>query len=42
MQEMQNSVKLKPIILATLEIEIGRITVQGHPGQIVGETPSPK
>jgi hypothetical protein len=31
-----------PIILVTWEAEIGRITVQGQPGQIVHETPFPK
>jgi hypothetical protein len=29
-------------ILTTWEAEIGRIVVQGQPGQIVCETPSPK
>jgi hypothetical protein len=29
-----------PLILATWESEIRRITVQGHPQQIVCETPS--
>jgi hypothetical protein len=34
---------LKPIIPATWEAEIGRIKVQGQPGQMVLETPpSPK
>jgi hypothetical protein len=31
---------LKPIILATQEVEIGRILVQGQPQQNVHETPS--
>jgi hypothetical protein len=31
-----------PVILATWEAEIKRITVQGLPRQIVSETPSPK
>jgi hypothetical protein len=31
-----------PVILTTWVAEVGRITVQGHPGQIVQETPSPK
>jgi hypothetical protein len=30
-----------PVILATLKAEIRRIMVQGHPGQIVLETPLP-
>jgi hypothetical protein len=33
---------LTPVILATWEAEIGRIAIQGRPGQIVGETLSPK
>jgi hypothetical protein len=33
---------LTPIILATQEAEIRRITVQNHPGQIVQETLSQK
>jgi hypothetical protein len=33
---------LTPVILASREVEIGRITVQGQSGQIVCETPSPK
>jgi hypothetical protein len=33
---------LTPVILATWEAEIRRILVQGHPKQIVHETPSPK
>jgi hypothetical protein len=33
---------LMPIILTPEEGEIRRITVQGQPGQIVHETPSPK
>jgi hypothetical protein len=28
-----------PVVLATLEVEIGRIIVQGQPAQIVCETP---
>jgi hypothetical protein len=28
-----------PVILATKKTEIGRISVQGHPGEIVLETP---
>jgi hypothetical protein len=31
-----------PIILATWEVEISRIKVQGQPRPIVQETPSPK
>jgi hypothetical protein len=31
-----------PVILATWEAEIRRITVRGHPGQIVQETPISK
>jgi hypothetical protein len=31
-----------PVILATREVEMGRKPVQGQPGQIVHETPSPK
>jgi hypothetical protein len=31
-----------PVILATLEAEMERITIQGQSGQIVCETPSPK
>jgi hypothetical protein len=34
--------RLTPVILATQESEIGRILVQGHPGQSVCETLSPK
>jgi hypothetical protein len=39
-QEMQNVARswLTPIILATWEAEIRRITVQGQPGQIIQET----
>jgi hypothetical protein len=33
---------LTSLILATWEAEIGRISVQGQPRQIVQETPSPK
>jgi hypothetical protein len=33
---------LTPVILATWEVEIRRIAVQGHPGQIVLEILSPK
>jgi hypothetical protein len=33
---------LMPIILATQEAELRRITVQSHPGQIVHETLSQK
>jgi hypothetical protein len=33
---------LIPIILATWEAEIGRITVQSQPSQTVQETPPPK
>jgi hypothetical protein len=33
---------LTPIILTNWEAEIGRIMVQGQPGQIVLKTPSPK
>jgi hypothetical protein len=33
---------LTPVILATQEAEIRRITVQSHPGQIVRETLSQK
>jgi hypothetical protein len=31
-----------PIILDTGEAEMGRIVIQGQPGQIVQEIPSPK
>jgi hypothetical protein len=31
-----------PVILATLEVEAGRISVRGQLGQIVWKTPSPK
>jgi hypothetical protein len=31
-----------PVILATRETAIGKIKVQGHPRQIVGETPISK
>jgi hypothetical protein len=33
---------LMPVILATLEAEVRRITVQGQPRQIVQDTLSPK
>jgi hypothetical protein len=33
---------LIPVILATWEVEMGKITVRGQPRQIVGEIPSPK
>jgi hypothetical protein len=33
---------LKPVILATQEADLRRITVQGQPGQVVFETLSPK
>jgi hypothetical protein len=31
-----------PVILGTWKAETGRIKVQGHPSQIVPDTPSPK
>jgi hypothetical protein len=31
-----------PVIIATWEAEIRRLTVQGHPGQRIHETSSPK
>jgi hypothetical protein len=31
-----------PVILATWKAEIGRVKIQGQPGQIVLKTPSPK
>jgi hypothetical protein len=34
--------RLMPVILATWEVEIWKIVVQGHPRQIVQETTSPK
>jgi hypothetical protein len=39
---IKNCQWLTPIILASWEAEIGRITVQGQPGQIVQETSTSK
>jgi hypothetical protein len=33
---------LTPILLTTWGVEIEKIVVQGQPGQIIQETPSPK
>jgi hypothetical protein len=39
-RDLSQALWFRPIILATHETEMGRITVQGQPGQKVPETPS--